>query len=422
MTSAAPTAPVRPQALLVTGVKIFDGDRIIGDDSVLISDGVIERVGTGIPATSDMITVDGSGGTLLPGLIDAHTHVTAASDLAVALAFGVTTELDMFCTTGLLAELRTSIRDRTDHADFRSAGVGATAPGGHPTQLVQWGIYPEFPTVGSVDQVDAFVADRVAEGVDYLKILLDDGQTFGIEIPALDPDVVRALVVAARAAGLLTVAHVSTQADADLAIDAGVDGLAHLFIDRPPAADFARRVADAGVFVTPTLTVFEAFTGSARREAAFVDHPRLGPYLDPRSRASVIPDPEQSFQLQPPPGVSHQHAFAATAALREAGVPILAGTDAATGRSAHGFCLHAELAALVDAGLSPAESLRAATATPAEAFGLADRGRIEAGRHADLLLVDGDPTADIAATREIREVWRQGVRFDREAHRASFSA
>ncbi|WP_217428015.1 amidohydrolase family protein [Microlunatus speluncae] len=412
---------LRAGSLLITNVRVFDGVEITEDDSVLVRDGVIEQVGIGITATPDLITVDGGGGTLLPGLIDAHTHVTAASDLAIALAFGVTTELDMFCTTELLAEVRTSTRGRTDHADLRSAGVGAAAPGGHPSQLVQWGIYPAFPTVASIDQVDAFVADRVAEGADYLKILLEDGQTFGIETPALEPEVVRALVVAGRAAGLLTISHVSTHADADLAIDAGVDGLAHLFIDRPPDADFARRAADAGIFVTPTLTVFEAFTGGARREAAFVDHPRLGPYLDPRSRASVIPDPDQSFQMTPPAGVSHEHAFAGTAALRQAGVPILAGTDAATGRSAHGFCLHAELAALVDAGLSPAEALRAATAAPAEAFGLADRGRIEAGRSADLLLVDGDPTADITATREIREIWRQGVRFDREAHRKAFN-
>ncbi|MFC7620156.1 amidohydrolase family protein [Microlunatus sp. GCM10028923] len=403
--------------LVITNVRIFDGTRVVGADSVLITDGRIDRLGHALAAPAGTPVADGAGGTLLPGLIDAHTHVTAASDLATALIFGVTTELDLFCTPELLADLRNAVRDRDDHADLRSAGVGATAPGGHPSQLVQWGIYPEFPTLAGLDQVESFVADRVAEGSDYLKIILEDGSTFGIASPHLSPEVVRALVEAAHAAGLRTVAHVSTRADADLAIEAGVDGLAHLFVDQPPAADFADRAAAAGIFVTPTLSVYEVYTG-VRRELGYLDHPSLAPYLDDRARSSIIPDPEHDYTMTPPAGVSHRHAFAATAALHQAGVPILAGTDAATGRSVHGFTLHGELAALVDAGLSPAAALTAATAAPADAYELTDRGRIEPGRRADLLLVEGDPTLDITATREISAVWKGGVPLDRVPHTA----
>lgn len=405
-----------PADLLITNVRVFDGTRIPGADSVLITDGRIDRLDHDLQAPGGVTVVDGAGGTLLPGLIDAHTHVTAPGDLATALTFGVTTELDLFCTPELLAALRDAVRGRDDHADLRSSGVGATAPGGHPSQLVQWGIYPEFPTVAGLDQVESFVADRVAEGADYLKIILEDGSTFGIQSPRLAPEVVRALVEAAHTAGLRTVAHVSTRADADLAIESGVDGLAHLFIDQPPAAGFADRVAAAGLFVTPTLSVYEAYTG-VRRELGYLDHPDLAPYLDERNRSSIVPDPEHDYTMTPPAGVSHRHAFAATAALAEAGVPLLAGTDAATGRSVHGFSLHGELAALVDAGLSPAAALTAATAAPAAAYGLADRGRIEPGLRADLLLVEGDPAAEITATRSIRAVWKGGVRLDRESRR-----
>lgn len=366
--------------LVITNVRIFDGTRVVDADSVLIIDGRIDRL-----------------------------------DHAIAAPSGATV---VFCTPGLVAELREAVRGRDDHADFRSSGVGATAPGGHPSQLVQWGIYPEFPTLAGLDQVESFVADRVAEGSDYLKIIIEDGSTFGIESPHLSPVVVRALVEAAHAAGLRTVAHVSTHADADLAIEAGVDGLAHLFIDRPPTADFASRVVAGGMFVTPTLSVYEAYTG-VRRELGYLDHPRLAPYLDERGRKSIVPDPEHDFTMTPPTGISHQHAFAATAALHEAGVPILAGTDAATGRSVHGFTLHGELAALVDAGLPPAAALTAATAAPADAYGLADRGRIQPGLRADLLLVDGDPTVDITATRETSGVWKGGVLLDRESRRVA---
>lgn len=102
------------------------------------------------------------------------------------------------------------------------------------------------------------------------------------------------------------------------------------------------------------------------------------------------------------------------AALHAAGVPVLAGTDANAEPGApfqveHGASLHQELRLLVEAGLGPAEALRAATSLPARHFSLADRGSIEPGRRADLLLVDGDPLADIAATGHVLRVWCAGV-------------
>ena len=79
--------------------------------------------------------------------------------------------------------------------------------------------------------------------------------------------------------------------------------------------------------------------------------------------------------------------------------------------------MHRELELMVEAGMSPVDALRAATSVPARVFGLNDRGRIAPGLRADLLLVEGDPTKDIVATRNIAGIWKQGVRFDRELHR-----
>ncbi len=102
-------------------------------------------------------------------------------------------------------------------------------------------------------------------------------------------------------------------------------------------------------------------------------------------------------------------------AFHRAGIQILAGTDSYQGPAApatikHGEALHEELGLLVKAGLTPVEALRSATVAPAEYFGFTDRGVIEAGRRADLLLIAGDPTQDITATRAIRSVWVEGVR------------
>src|SRR5208282_5359317 len=104
--------------------------------------------------------------------------------------------------------------------------------------------------------------------------------------------------------------------------------------------------------------------------------------------------------------------------LRDTGVPVLAGTDASDGVTS-GALLHAELATIVKAGLTPPEALEDATSVPAKAFSLTDRGRIAPGLRADLLLVHGDPTTDVAATKDIVAIWKQGVRFDREAFRES---
>ncbi|WP_220472722.1 hypothetical protein [Streptomyces sp. SCUT-3] len=130
---------------LIRDVRMFDGERTVAKADVTIEDGLITAVdpGTGPGPGPDADTggpagtvVDGTGRTLLPGLIDAHTHVLDGS-LAQALRYGVTTELDMFCLPTLLARQRRLAAENDDVADLRSAGTLATAPGGHPTQLLE---------------------------------------------------------------------------------------------------------------------------------------------------------------------------------------------------------------------------------------------------------------------------------------------
>ncbi len=103
----------------------------------------------------------------------------------------------------------------------------------------------------------------------------------------------------------------------------------------------------------------------------------------------------------------------AVSGLVEARVTILVGTDVSAGTTYHGVSVHRELELLVQAGLKPIDALAAATSNVARAYGTDDRGAIAPGKRADLLLVRGDPTQDITATRDIISVWRNGVRFDR---------
>ncbi|MCF3139547.1 amidohydrolase family protein [Paenarthrobacter sp. AR 02] len=105
--------------------------------------------------------------------------------------------------------------------------------------------------------------------------------------------------------------------------------------------------------------------------------------------------------------------------LAEAGVVLLAGTDAPNPGTVFGASLHRELELLVQCGLSPAQALTAATAEPARVFGLGDRGRVDVGLRADLILVSDNPLADITATRSIERIWRGGTPCERRAFTAS---
>src|ERR1700733_2108007 len=160
-----------------------------------------------------------------------------------------------------------------DLADLRSAGTLATAPGGHGTE---YGI--QIPTLSSPDEAQAWVDARIAEGSDYIKIVIDDASAYGGHRPTLNKETLKAVIDAAHKRGEMAVVHVGTQQQARDAIEAGADGLAHLFADSVPAPDFATLVASHHASVVPTLTVLEGVSGIASGDSLTTD-PSLSPYL-----------------------------------------------------------------------------------------------------------------------------------------------
>jgi hypothetical protein len=164
------------------------------------------------------------------------------------------------------------------------------------------------------------------------------------------------------------------------------------------------------------LSVNESVASKASGES-LVSDPHLSAYLNAGAAGNL----KKSFPSRPGSKVNFANALAAVRALHSAGVPVLAGTDAPNPGTTHGASIHRELELLVQAGLSPADALTAATSAPAKAFALSDRGRIAPGLRADLLLVKGDPTQNITATRDIVAVWKTGVEADRAAYRAAIA-
>jgi hypothetical protein len=165
--------------------------------------------------------------------------------------------------------------------------------------------------------------------------------------------------------------------------------------------------------VVPTLTVLEGVGGIASGESLTTDS-RLTPYLTSDDTANL----KRSFPKFPT-APNGKYAEQAVSQLKAAHVPVLAGTDAPNPGTSHGASMHRELELLVRSGLTPQEALASATSVPAAVFHLDDRGVIAAGKRADLVLIKGDPTQDILATRDIISVWKLGAEDDRATYRAA---
>lgn len=409
-----PTPAPKPQdgnSFAIRNVRVFDGAQTLEDADLVVENGLIKVVGKDVAIPKGIRVLDGGGKTLLPGLIDAHVH-TYGPSRQDALCFGVTTELDMFTDWHLLAEAKRSRQslERTDLADLWSSGSLATVAHGHGTEF---GL--PVPTISSADQAQAWVDARIQEGSDYIKIIREDGSEIGMPMPTLDEQEVAALIKAAHARGKLAVIHIQKLEDARLAIADGVDGLAHIAMDKPADPDFVRLAQEHHTFVTATLSIWAGAACFGEGDKLAAD-PSIAPHLSK----------EQKAMLGSTWGHCHPQTLAvATESVRRlhaAGVPILAGTDAGNPTTAHGVSLHGELELLVRAGLTPAEALAAATSLPARYFHLDDRGRIAPGLRADLVLVDGDPTRDITATRHIVTVFKNGYTVDRSVDGAKAAA
>jgi imidazolonepropionase-like amidohydrolase len=350
---------------VLRGVRVYRDGRFGDPEDVIIDGSVIGTDATGAPDAE----VAETGGYLIPGLIDAHVHVETLETLATFAGYGITTVLDM---ANPMAKL-TPLRGQPGVADLRAAGVAATSPESAHAKRMNAG---PIVLVASPADADGWVQARVDEGADYIKIVID--------LPGFDQETVDAFVAAAHARGKKVVAHGSRSDAVAMAQAAGVDVLTHAPLDKPIDASQAAALAAAGAIIVPTLAMMEGLVEGLKRAGI------PGPVYEP-ARASV-------------------------AALHEAGVPIVAGTDANAAPAApssppFGDSLHHEFELLLAAGLSPAEILDAATSLAADHFDLGDRGRIRPGFRADLVLLDADPLADITATRSIRAVWVAGQRI-----------
>ncbi len=400
----------------IINAKVFDGENVIDTNTVTVKEGKILNIGGPVPAGAEVINAKGC--TLMPALIDAHSHPNMEF-LKQDMHFGVTTTYQM---QGYFSEAQiVELKENTGIAESLKCFFAVTAPSGHPSELlppavltkqkemlVKAGITVKKDVSTPQEAIDV-VNERVQQGADYIKIMVEEGTVFGHPgTPDITDEIIEATCTEAHRFGKMAVAHAMTIKAFERSIKGGIDGLMHIFIDQPHTPEIITTIANSGVFVCPTIVAGASTIGdSDSRE--FVKDPRVSSKLSQDWIDSL------GKHIATYPKGKTEYLLKAVKALHDAGVDILAGSDAsqpAVGGMTHGASLHHELQLLVKAGLTPVEALRTATSIPARRFGLYERGRIVNGARADLLLVEGDPTINIADTLSIKKVWRQGVEFN----------
>lgn len=394
----------RAETVVFTDVNVvpMDRERVIARTTVIVTDGVISSIGIKAKLPADTPVVDGKGAWLVPGLADMHNHVTSRDDLALLLANGVTTMLNM-------GEATNAFAGRT-----RIAVNRGEAPGPY--------ILTAF-VVDSDPQYGHFVVRTADEARAIVRLAKTNGYSFIKVYTNLSAEAFAALADETKAQGVGIVGHnvkavgLAKQLAAGQAMIAHVEEFFYGFFPEPPADDPNAPPADARIaaaialvkahdaFVTSDLFNYRTIAaqfGKPEVVKAYLAAPEAR-YLSPADRLAWAGSGYQEKAVD----LSRRVAFEArfVKAMADAGVPLIAGGDAPTiPGQVPGFALHEEIDAMLAAGLTPWQALSAATRTPGAFIaktvpGTVKFGVIAPGYRADLLLVADNPLEKPATLR-----------------------
>ncbi len=422
-------------ATVLSGGSVYLGEGRTLDDALVILDG--DRIAAVVPRPASVEytlspsarVIDVRGRTILPGFIDLHTHLGADGcfagsmsearlrrELRANLSNGVTTVLDLGSLPWLASQRARAHRDAWDAPEMLLAGPMLTVPGGHP--VAADGKYAAMARrVFDEQQARLAVEDIADSGANVVKAVLEAGGFGGMDAaPSLTPEQLAAIADEAHARGMRLFVHVSTPAQARIAVQAGADVLAHVPISEPIDAALARELARANVPVVSTLSAFEGFFRLVDAPG-YLDSPAIvasvdAEVVDACRGADVVAFADTNpFTVYARDQIEVARKNVAT--LRAAGVPVVLGTDAGNLYVFHGPAVHRELRLLVEAGMSPADAVDAATSMAANALGRSDIGLVRPGRRADLTIFVGNPAQRIDDLDRLELVVRAGRFYDR---------
>jgi imidazolonepropionase-like amidohydrolase len=416
------------EPLTIVDVNVVDGTggaALSHQDVVVEGDRIVAIAPTGGPVRGR--AVEGAGRTVLPGFVDAHTHVTGSGGVAGGPSLtardslqryvlaGVTTVFDLGAPGEAIEALRAEVADDDAVAPrLFHTHLAITGRGSHPIPLADamlpfGSLLAGFvvPQVGDEADIPRVLDEAERHRPDFIKIMAD---RMPRGFPVIERALLAKLIGAARARGHLVFVHAGDVDDAVAAAEAGATALAHLPWRGTLDAALAARIRKSGAVVFTTAAVWE--------KTATMLHGNLQPSAWDRA---LVPAPlVASLQARPehPKLISLSdeldvHAPARAASLRAliaAGVPLVVGTDSVLPGVWPGSTFVEERRVLLQAGVTPAELVVAMTSRPARlvAGDDADFGVIAPGKAADLVVVDGDPLADPSAFERVVVVVRQG--------------
>lgn len=402
--------PWSPVAFVNVNVVPMDEERVLERQTVIIRYGQIEAVGPvdAVEAPEDAERVECESCYLMPGLADMHTHLVYGNrhwdnDLFLFLANGVTATRVMWGSAQYLSWREAIASGAVVGPRLFVASPGMDGPTGH------WAA--SEPPITTPAQAWQAVAAYKRAGYDWIKIYTD-----------LTPEVFAAVMEAARAHGMKVVGHPPTRVGFLNAAAAGQYSMEHLMgigemasstgstatgdLDPAILAEAAAVLRDAGVWSTPTLAIATMSQDRVpelreRPEMRFVSPQFKAWFDDPRSAGPSRRNERRENNLKQ-----------IVKALREAGARLLLGVDSGFRYALPGYSIHDELEMMVGAGLTPYQVIRTGTADAAEFLERAhEMGTVEAGKRADLILLQENPLADVAKIRKRAGVMAAGRWF-----------
>ncbi|KAJ9129800.1 Amidohydrolase [Pleurostoma richardsiae] len=399
----------------VKNVEVIGSNQVTGPDTVLFtaSPGNILSEEMEVGSEQPDVIIDGQGCTLLPAFIDANIDIGAAeSALQEFASFGIGTVVDMSSTSAENQTMRSLSENEMGLPAYLACGTVVAAD---DSEAIRRFPFRETNEIRNPEDAEDFVTARL-DGpyrADFIKVVADT--------PGLNDSVLGAIASAAHRHGLLAIAHATQMEAYRRASRLGYDVFVHVPLDAELDPDFAREMADRGAACIPSLTVLQQMS---TRDRARTDRDRTdadGTDADGTDADGTDANGTDANGADGEAGlpehtrVDFERAMRAVGTLHDAGVRICAGTESNHSHDAPiniGESLHRELELLNRAGLSNLETLRAATCITASVFKLEDRGMLQAGRRADLILVEGNPLEDISATRRIKKVWIRGLEVE----------
>jgi imidazolonepropionase-like amidohydrolase len=360
------------ELVLLDGLLIDgSGKPPLEDAAVVIHHGLITWVGdvAKLEVPENATVVELNGASMLPGFINAHVHNGFNSDNLRAWAWeGVTTVRDMGARYhSRLFGTRDALNSDNRNARLVAAGPLVTVPGGYPT--VPWGALSAFP-VSSPEDAASETERLLDSGADFIKIALERGDVFGTTIPVLSAEMTSEIARVTHGAGTLVSAHITAARDLELVLDGGADDIAHMAATRV-SDELITQLVDADIYWVPTLELWHGVGGPSAATA----HDNLRRFVDAGGKVALGTD------------------FDGYSTPFDLGMPIR------------------ELTWMLDAGMSPMETIVAATSNAAHVCNLAGQlGVIEVGTIADVLVVAGNPLDDLeTALRDVLVVIHNGV-------------